>query len=169
MAMLEDNYRWCQAAGPRYEPCPADYWKDDSIRYAEGERDKAIRESVKELPSTGFVNVNGPLARTHPPEDPAVQSLLEREFNQRAERWKKQTSMHSSLTTKFMHEDYQSIMAMGEQVIPLILRRLQKAPDHWFWALKHLARGEDAARDTRTMSEATEAWLKWGREKRYIN
>jgi hypothetical protein len=48
---------------------------------------------------------------------------LEAEFNRRAERWIKDTSFQSSLGAKFMHEDYQTIMAMGTPVIPLILAR----------------------------------------------
>ena len=95
------------------------------------------------------------------------ESELASEFNTRAERWKRQTAVHSSLSVKFMHEDYQSIMAMGEPAIPLILRRLENSPDHWFWALKHLAR-KDVAQDTNNVKDATKAWLDWGRKKHYI-
>lgn len=94
-------------------------------------------------------------------------SQLVGDFNERAERWRRETSFQSSLVAQFMHEDYQSIMAKGAEVIPLILRRLQKAPESWFWALKHLA-GEDAAKDTDNPTDAAEAWLRWGRTKGYI-
>jgi hypothetical protein len=67
-----------------------------------------------------------------------------------------------------MHDDYQTIMAMGERVVPLILGRLQKTPESWFWALKHLA-GEDVAKDTDNPVDAAKAWLKWGRKKGYID
>src|SRR5438874_9942204 len=47
------------------------------------------------------------------------------EFSERAVRWEKESSIHSSPAAKFLHEDYQFIMAKGEAVVPLILRRLE--------------------------------------------
>ena len=90
------------------------------------------------------------------------------EFRELAARWRKATSFHSSLARKFMHDDYQSILAMGEPVIPLLLSELKVAPDHWFWALKHIAR-EDPAKDVDNVQDAAEAWLAWGRTKHYID
>lgn len=98
--------------------------------------------------------------------DPRVPNLV-REFTERAERWRRETSFQSSLVAQYMHEDYQYIMARGVEVIPLILERLQKAPENWFWALKHLA-GEDVAKDTDNLRDAVNAWLLWGRKKGYI-
>jgi hypothetical protein len=95
-------------------------------------------------------------------------SQSELDFNERAERWIRDTSFQSSLVAQFMNEDYQTIMAMGERVIPLILRRLQKAPESWFWALKHLA-GEDVAKNTDNPADASKSWLNWGRKKGYID
>jgi hypothetical protein len=92
---------------------------------------------------------------------------LEAEFNERADRWQKDTGMHSSPTKRFMHEDYQTIMAMGEAVIPLILGRLQEKPGNWFWALKHLAK-QDVARGIDNFDEAVEAWLQWGVTEGYL-
>jgi hypothetical protein len=94
-------------------------------------------------------------------------SELKDEFNVRADRWRRETSFQSSLVAKFMHEDYQTIMAMGTPVIPLILKRLKTAHEHWFWALKHLAR-KDIAGDADNPTDAAKAWLKWGKENGYI-
>jgi len=96
-----------------------------------------------------------------------VSSDLEKEFNERADRWEKQTGIYSSPTKRFLHEDYQTIMTMGEPVIPLILKRLQTKPDDWFWALKHFAR-KDAAIGKDNFKDAVEAWLEWGLESGYI-
>ncbi len=95
-------------------------------------------------------------------------SKVSKEFNERADRWQRHTAAQSSPTKKFMHEDYQIIMTMGEAVIPLILKRLQSEPDEWFWALKHLAKGEDAAIGQDNFDDALKAWLHWGRQKGYI-
>lgn len=93
---------------------------------------------------------------------------MEREFNERADRWSRETGIQSSPTKRFMHEDYQTIMSMGRAAIPLILRRLQTNPDDWFWALKHLAR-DDAAKGAQDFGAAVRAWLDWGREQGYIS
>jgi hypothetical protein len=93
---------------------------------------------------------------------------LQDEFRELAARWKKATSFHSSLARKFMHEDYQSILAMGEPVIPPLLAELRASPDHWFWALKHIAR-EDPAKGAVSVRDAVAAWLAWGRAHHYIN
>ena len=90
------------------------------------------------------------------------------EFNERADRWRMDTSFQSSLAAKFMHEDYQIIMAMGPQVIPLILNRLRTANEHWFWALKHLAK-EDMAIGADNPAAASKAWIEWGIKKGIID
>jgi hypothetical protein len=97
----------------------------------------------------------------------SLASDFEREFNSRVDRWRRDTAFHSSLAAKFMHEDYQTIMAMGERVVPLILERLQKYPEPWFWALKHIAK-EDVAKSSDSPGDASRLWLKWGRLKGYI-
>jgi hypothetical protein len=94
--------------------------------------------------------------------------LFEQEFSERADRWEKDTGFYSSPTKRFLHEDYQIIMTMGDAVIPLILKRLQNRPDDWFWALKHLAR-KDMAAGIDNFDEAVQAWLRWGIEKGYIS
>lgn len=99
---------------------------------------------------------------------PAKELEFIKDFNVRAERWRRETSFQSSLVAQYMHEDYQFIMAKGEQVIPLILERLKKVPENWFWALKHLA-GKDIAKDTDNPADAVAAWLKWGKENDYID
>jgi hypothetical protein len=112
--------------------------------------------------------------RHHDSSDEASGLLRQRaaslndDFRELATRWKKATSFHSSLARKFMHDDYQSILAMGEPVIPLLLSELKMAPDHWFWALKHIAR-EDPAKDASSVRDAVDAWLAWGRTKHYID
>jgi hypothetical protein len=93
---------------------------------------------------------------------------IAKEFVGRAERWKRVTSFQSSLASKFMHEDYQAIMVMGAPVIPMILKRLKKSPEHWFWALKFLAK-KDVGEGTERPSDAAKAWLNWGKENGYIS
>jgi hypothetical protein len=92
---------------------------------------------------------------------------LEREFNELADRWERKTGGHSSPIKRYMDEDYQTIMTMGEAAIPLILKRLETKPNYWFWALKHFAR-KDAARGVDNFGDAVRAWLDWGKENGYV-
>jgi hypothetical protein len=59
---------------------------------------------------------------------------------------------------------------MGPDAIPLILRELQRRPEHWFWALNAITREDpidpEYAGNVRKM---TQAWLEWGRERGYID
>jgi len=93
---------------------------------------------------------------------------LESEFLQRALRWKAQTALHSSVTKKTQHPDYQQIIAMGRAVVPLILRWLKHDPDFWFEALVAIT-GEQPARPEHAGDlEAMAAdWLEWGRARGY--
>src|SRR5436309_11501889 len=53
------------------------------------------------------------------------QDLTEPEFNKLAEAWRADTRFHSSLSKKFTHSAYVTIMAAGRPAVPLILRDLQ--------------------------------------------
>ena len=92
---------------------------------------------------------------------------LEAEFREHAQKWEQETKYSSSLEEMVIHPSYQRIVGMGRQVVPLLLRELQQAPQHWFWAL-HAISGEDPAQGTTTLKDAVQAWLQWGRERRYI-
>jgi len=96
-------------------------------------------------------------------------SAFEEEFQQLANRWKRETAFYSNLSKIVLHADYQRIMAMGPDVIPLILRDLSQKPAHWFWALHNLVRaGQDPAEGLTTIEEARQAWLAWGRDNNYL-
>ncbi|MGI8576271.1 MAG: hypothetical protein ACR2MA_13325 [Egibacteraceae bacterium] len=85
---------------------------------------------------------------------------LREEFEQFAQRWQHETLLESMVHRIAMHPDYQRIIGLGPDVVPLILDQMAERPGHWFWALFALT-GEDPARDTTTIEDATEAWLAW--------
>lgn len=94
-------------------------------------------------------------------------SELEKEFQSHAQKWKQETFFISSLDDMCVHPSYQRIIGMGRQVVPLILHELEQEPDHWFWALNAIT-GEDPAQSENTVEGAATAWLKWGKERGYI-
>lgn len=99
----------------------------------------------------------------------AVAPQIRAEFERRAREWKSETAICSQLDKIVLHPAYQRIMALGPQVISLILEDLSKMPAHWFWALHNLVpEGKDPADGTTSIREATDAWLQWGKEEGYI-
>lgn len=93
---------------------------------------------------------------------------IEQNFVQLVNQWRRETRGISSTTELTMHPAYQQIIAMGEAVIPLLLRELEKRSGQWFMALKAIT-GEDPVSPEfkgRTQ-EMIKAWLEWGRKKGY--
>jgi hypothetical protein len=87
---------------------------------------------------------------------------LEVRFENLADEWEAATAFESVVTRQAIHPAYQRIIGMGEDVVPLILRRLRREPLQWFWALTAIT-GQDPAEGTATADAAAEAWLDWGR------
>jgi hypothetical protein len=80
--------------------------------------------------------------------------------------WKQATRYTSSMSDLATHPAYQRIIGLGPAALPLILRELRRAPDHWFWALKAIT-GEDPVPSTArgNLSEMTKVWLRWAAER----
>ncbi len=86
------------------------------------------------------------------------------------EKWEEETAFLSSVTDVAMHPSYQGIIGMGPVVIPMILREMAKRPGQWFWALKSIS-GEDPVplEQRGNIIEMTKTWLKWGKQRGYID
>jgi hypothetical protein len=130
---------------PQYEVIgyhrPSDWWKgDDGIKYSETKPSRAIK----------------------------VQPSLEAWFNERAERWERQSGIHSSPGAKFLHKDYIAIMTKGEAIVPLIIKRLKRSKKDWLWALEHIVDEKDnPAKGIQDFQAAVHEWIQWG-ERRYF-
>lgn len=92
------------------------------------------------------------------------------QFNSLAKTWKKETRMHSALPAIVMHPAYLDIIGMGKAVIPFILRELKKSPDHWFTALRAIAKTSPIKpEDAGNLNKMRDAWLKWGKANGYLD
>ena len=104
--------------------------------------------------------------------DEALRHTLDAARRQRFEmlvtEWKTETLIVSSVTEKWNHRAYQSIIAMGKPAIPLILERIAGGERLWALALLSIS-GENPAEATRTPEEAQRAWLDWGAERGWLN
>lgn len=94
---------------------------------------------------------------------------LEKTFAELAERWRAETGMSSSVSRIVTHPAYLSIIGLGRPVLPLILAALKRKPEHWFVALKAIARHSPVKADAAgNLQEMAAAWLHWGRQQRLI-
>jgi hypothetical protein len=96
---------------------------------------------------------------------------IEQRFRRLEAQWKADTQVLSDPAKIMGHSAMRSIIAMGEDVVPIILRELQDKPSLLVWALPEIT-GENLA-PPRTedgflkwnVDKQIEAWLQWGREK----
>ena len=100
---------------------------------------------------------------------PITRETPTQKFQALATTWRSETQHLSSATEMAMHPAYQQIIGMGPVAIPLLLRELQKKPDHWFWALKAIT-GVDPVKPSERgrQKQMAAAWLGWGKEQGYI-
>lgn len=85
-------------------------------------------------------------------------------FRELARRWREDTETMSSIEDMALHPAYQRIIGMGPAVLPLILRELERAPDHWFWALRAITGADPVAPEQRgDIRGMAAAWLAWAR------
>jgi hypothetical protein len=88
----------------------------------------------------------------------------ERRFHELVAIWKRERGPHSSSARLAEHPAYQGIIAMGPAVVPLLLRELEREPDHWFRALHALTGADPVPVASRgKIREMASAWLQWGR------
>jgi hypothetical protein len=91
-------------------------------------------------------------------------------FNALASEWQRDTQFASSVSDMVIHPSYQQIIGMGEKVVPVLLRELERRPHHWFWALKAITRQDPVPEEARGHFDAmVAAWLQWGRTQGYID
>jgi hypothetical protein len=90
---------------------------------------------------------------------------VEDRFRQLAAEWRDAIGPLSSASKIIQHSAYQGIIALGPDVVPLILRDLEQKPDHWFAALRAIT-GEDpvAHEDRGRMDRMAATWVRWGKE-----
>src|SRR5438132_14068397 len=62
----------------------------------------------------------------------------EQRFHELVATWKRERGPHSSSARLAEHPAYQAIIRMGPEVVPLLLRELEREPDHCFRALHAL-------------------------------
>lgn len=96
----------------------------------------------------------------------AVEVALEARFRDLADRWERETSHVSSITKRVMHPCYQSILAMGPNVVPILIRDMQENRRDWFWALHHLTQANPvSSKDAGNLNRMIAAWVAWEKQR----
>jgi hypothetical protein len=90
---------------------------------------------------------------------------LEQRLRQLEAQWKADTEFLSDAGKIMRHPAFRSIVALGLEVVPLMLHDLESRPSLWVWALPEIT-GQNpvAAGDSGNIRRMTDAWLQWGRE-----
>ena len=79
---------------------------------------------------------------------------VEQKFQRLAAVWRAETGHLSSLTKMVSHPAYQEIIALGPEVVPSLLRDLEREPDHWFAALRAITGAQPVPPEDRGRIEA---------------
>jgi hypothetical protein len=82
--------------------------------------------------------------------------------------WIAETGYLSDYAEITQHPAFREIIALGESVVPLLLRDLEERPRLWVWALPEIT-GESPVppEDAGNIAKMSQAWLAWGRAKAY--
>ena len=108
-------------------------------------------------------------AATEHYDTPVTRHSPKDRFFDLAETWRYETAYTSSLDEIIMNRAYQQIIGLGPQIIPIILRELQREHDHWFWALKALTAADPVKPEDRgDIARMAHAWIEWGKMVKYL-
>jgi hypothetical protein len=94
---------------------------------------------------------------------PARPSDLEEQFTALVREWKSGRGVTSSSREMARHPAYEAIIRLGAPVVALLLRELEREPDHWFIALRSLTGADPVPPEHRgDVGAMTDDWVAWG-------
>ena len=92
--------------------------------------------------------------------------VLSAKFRRFAKTVREECAHLSSVREIVLHPAYQQIVGMGPNALPLILRELEHAPGHWFWALRAIAQEDPVLPDHRgSVAKMAQDWMNWASRK----
>ncbi|MCI0381015.1 MAG: hypothetical protein L0215_25810 [Gemmataceae bacterium] len=96
---------------------------------------------------------------------PRAETLDER-FRRLAGEWEHATLYLSSMEAASKHPAYQEIIAIGPEVVPLLLRDLETNHTHWFIALNQITGAQPVPKEASgNIRKMAQAWLNWAKDK----
>ena len=102
------------------------------------------------------------------PQAAEATEIVEEKFQRLAVLWRAETAYVSSSSDLVANSAFQEIVAMGPDIIPLLLRELENRTGHWHRALRRITGVNPVSPGDRgDIEKAAEAWLRWGKEQGY--
>ncbi len=86
--------------------------------------------------------------------------INEHRFRDHLIRWEKRTMFLSSINAIIENEDFQAIVSMGYQAVPLIIREIESHPSTLVWALNLIYKQKITNDPKATISDACKQWVK---------
>lgn len=100
--------------------------------------------------------------------DKPTYSTIERDFCELAKQWKEERPYGADISEMVMHPAYQRIIGMGADVVPFLLKDLEREPEHWFWALYSITGVNPIPpKSEGKLEEMAKAWIEWGKKQGY--
>jgi len=94
---------------------------------------------------------------------------VEAEFGSLSQNWRKEVGAESALPRITGNLNYLRIIALGEGVVPFILRDLEREAAPWFLALRAITGEQNVGREyAGNFRKMADSWIAWGRQKGYI-
>lgn len=100
-------------------------------------------------------------------KDLLEQKALKDRFEFLRDAWWEGTKYSSSTNDTVEHPAYQELIAMGDEILPFVLKDLEETNRHWFHLLATVT-GQDAAQGLTKVREAASAWVAWGKKEGYL-
>ncbi|MFS4448700.1 hypothetical protein [Maribacter sp. 2307UL18-2] len=93
-------------------------------------------------------------------EDLVRNVFLMNRFESLVRSWEKNTTFNSSILGIVEDENFQEILKMGKDAIPLIINEINQKPSQLVWALNIITNSRLKTRQRLTLTEACKRWVK---------
>ncbi len=96
------------------------------------------------------------------PDAPSLETVEQR-FRRLEAVWEAETAYLSSHTEIVAHPAFQEIVRLGNEVVPFLLRDLERRPSLLVWALPRITGANPVpTSDSGKLAKMSEAWVRWG-------
>jgi len=96
-------------------------------------------------------------------------AALSEVFSTLAREWKEAARLESSHMRAADHPAFRAIVGLGDEIVPILLRELERRSGPWFLALREITGEEPVGPEARGNPKAVaDAWVRWGRTRGLI-
>jgi hypothetical protein len=96
------------------------------------------------------------------------QETVAQSFRRLADEWDQAVAHYSSTTKRNSHSAHKAIIALGPEVVPLLLRDMKDNYTHWFFALHEITGAHPIpASAAGNVPLMVDYWMRWAKENGY--